>query len=508
MGEGGSDVGEGKSERLLGVEIGTSGTSGVIARPDGEVVTTAEKDHAVRLPRPGWVEHDAEEDWWDGFVAVCSELLDQADGKVAALSISGIGPCLLAAGGDGRPLRPGILYGVDTRATKEVEELTDRYGNEEIMEVGGNPLTAQSVGPKILWLRRNEPEVWQETRYLLMAHTFIVHRLTGEYVLDHPSASMCDPIYDVGKYQWVESWAEDVAPGLELPALRWPSEVAGVVTKEAAEKTGLPAGVPVTTGTTDAFSEAVSVGVREPGDLMLMYGTTMATLEISEKALVTRSLWSTAGLFEETYALFAAMSTSGALTDWVRQICGGKSFEELTETARKVASGSEGLLVLPYFAGERTPVSDPKARGVICGLTLSHGQGHLYRAMLEATAFGVRHLFEAMGEAGGRKKRLVAVGGGTKGGLWTRIVSNTIGEVQELPEQNIGASYGDALLAGITSDLVEADADWSRIVETVEPDPSQQEVYDELYAVYRDLYTATRDQAHTLADLQHRQGEA
>ena len=184
------------------------------------------------------------------------------------------------------------------------------------------------------------------------------------------------------------------------------------------------------------------------------------------------------------------------------------SIEELTEDARHVASGSEGLLVLPYFAGERTPVSDPKARGVICGLTLSHGRGHLYRAMLEATAFGVRHLFEAMGEAGGKKKRLVAVGGGTRGGLWTQIVSNTIGEPQEIPEQTMGASYGDALLAGITSDLVEADADWSRIVETVEPDPSRREIYDELYAVYRDLYPATRDQAHTLADIQSRQSEA
>ena len=112
------------------------------------------------------------------------------------------------------------------------------------MEVGGNPLTSQSVGPKILWLRRNEPEVWRETRHLLMAHTFIVHRLTGEYVLDHPSASMCDPIYDVGKYRWVEGWAEEIAPGLELPELRWPSEAAGVVTREAAEKTGLPAGIP------------------------------------------------------------------------------------------------------------------------------------------------------------------------------------------------------------------------------------------------------------------------
>ena len=110
------------------MDIGTSGTSGVITRPDGEVVATAEKDHDVRLPRPGWVEHDAEDDWWNGFVDVCSELLEQADGEVAAVSISGIGPCLLAADGDGRPLRPGILYGVDTRATREVEELTERYG--------------------------------------------------------------------------------------------------------------------------------------------------------------------------------------------------------------------------------------------------------------------------------------------------------------------------------------------------------------------------------------------
>lgn len=499
---------ESKSELLLGVDIGTSGTSGVLAKPDGEVVATAEKDHAVSLPRPGWVEHDAEEDWWDGFVSVCSELLGQTDGEIVALGVSGIGPCLLAAGEGGRPLRPGILYGVDTRATEEVEELTERYGDEKIMEVCGNPLTAQSVGPKILWLRHNEPDIWRETRHLLMAHTFVAHRLTGEYVLDHPSASMCDPIYDVGGGEWVESWAEDVAPGLKLPDLRWPTEVAGSVTREAAEKTGLPAGIPVTTGTTDAFSEAVSVGVREPGDLMLMYGTTMATLEISDKALATRSLWSTAGLFEETYALFAAMSTSGALTDWVRRISGDASFEELTEEAREIASGSEGLVVLPYFAGERTPVSDPNARGVICGLSLSHGRGHLYRAMLEATAFGVRHLFEAMGEAGGTKKRLVAVGGGTKGGLWTQIVSDATGEPQELPEQTMGACYGDALLAGIASGLVEADTDWSRVAGTVEPDASKKETYDELYAVYRDLYPATREQAHALADIQLKQSGA
>ena len=495
------------NELLLGVDLGTSGTTGVLVRPDGEVVAQAEKDHEVSLPRPGWVEHHAEEDWWGGFVAVCSELLHQAEGPVAAVCISGIGPCLLPAGEDGRPLRPGILYGVDTRATREVGELTEEYGNEKIMEVCGNPLTAQSVGPKIAWLRRNEPGVWDETHYMLMGHTFVAYRLTGEYVLDHPSASMCDPLYCVGEHAWIEEWAEEVAPGLELPDLRWPAEVAGVVTREAAEATGLPEGIPVAVGTNDGVAEARSVGVRNPGDLMLMYATTMATLEVVEEVLATPSLWSIAGLSKGTNALFAAMSTSGALTEWVKKLSDGKSFEELTEEARGVPPGSDGLVVLPYFAGERTPISDPDARGVLCGLTLSHGRGHLYRAMLEATAFGARHLFESMREAGGRAERLVAVGGGTKGGLWTQIVSDVIGEVQELPEQTVGAAYGAALLAGIASGLVEEEADWSRIVATVDPDPENREVYEELYAIYKDLYPATRDQVHALAKMQTQAGE-
>jgi xylulokinase len=158
--------------------------------------------------------------------------------------------------------------------------------------------------------------------------------------------------------------------------------------------------------------------------------------------------------------------------------------------------------VLPYFAGERTPLQDPRARGLISGLTLSHGRGHLYRAMLEATAYGVRHIFEAMREAGGGGERLVAVGGGTKGGLWTQIVSDVTGRSQELPEQTIGASYGDALLAARSVGLVEPGADWSKIAATVEPEEENTEIYEELYRIYRDLYPATREQMHNLADMQ------
>lgn len=491
-------------ELLLGVDIGTGSSKGVLARPNGTVVATAERPHEVSLPRPGWVEHDAEGVWWEDFAGLCAELLKEADGPVAAVCVSGIGTCLLPADGEGRPLRPGILYGVDTRASKEVEELTAQYGVEEIIRSCGNPLTSQSVGPKILWLRRNEPEVWAKTRLFLMAHTFIVHRLTGEYVLDHPSASMCEPLYDIRSSGWIEARAGEVAPVLAMPGLKWPSEVAGVVSERAAERTGLPAGIPVAVGTTDSWSEAASIGVRSPGDRMLIYGSTMTALEVSRGPLSTRSLFSTAGTFAGTNALAGAMSTSGALTSWVSRLAGGVPFGKLTEEAGAVAVGSEGLVVLPYFSGERTPVSDPDARGVICGLTLSHGRGHLYRAMLEATAFGAKHVFEAMEEAGGEGRRLVAVGGGTKGGLWTQIISDATGEVQQLPEQTIGASYGDALLAGIACGLVEPDADWSTISGTVEPDPANREAYDELYGIYRNLYPATSPMSHALARIQLR----
>ena len=491
------------NELLIGVDLGTSSSTGVLARPDGEVISTVERPHELLLPKPAWAEHEAEETWWEGFTEVCAELLEGTDGdSVAAVCLSGIGPCFLAAGEGGKPLRPAILYGIDTRASREVEELTERYSNEKVIELCGNPMTSQSVGPKIAWLARNEPAVWAETRYFFRAHTFVTHRLTGEYVLDHPSASMCEPLYHTGDKRWIGDWCDEVAPGLEMPELRWPAQVAGEVTKEAAEATGLPAGIPVAVGTTDSFADGLSVGVKNPGDVMIVYGSTMSIIAVLPEALPTPNLWSNAHLFEGTYNLASGMSTSGSLTDWLKKISDDKPYEELIEEPAKVAPGSEALVVLPYFAGERTPISDPDARGVICGLTLSHGRGHLYRALLESTGYGARHLLEAISDAGGETNCFVAVGGGTKGALWTQVISDVTGVSQVLPEQTIGASYGDAMLAGIACGLVEAEADWSSVTDTVEPNAENREVYDELYSVYRNLYPATRPMAHTLAGMQ------
>ena len=487
---------------LLGIDIGTSSSKGVLVSAEGEVLAKASRQHVTEYPHPGWVEHDAESVWWDDFVALVRELLPAAEGReLTGLGVSGIGPVLLPADGAGNPLRKAILYGGDTRAVKEIDELTEEFGAEEILRRCGSALSSQAVGPKIRWLAEHEPEVWQRTEKLLMCSSYLVHRLTGRYVLDHHSASQCDPIYDLHARDWATDWAQQVAPDLQLPELAWPTEVVGRVTAQAAAETGLPEGLPVTAGTVDAWAEATSVGVRDPGDTMLMYGTTMFFVQVLTDPRPHPALWGTCGAYPDTYTLAAGMATSGAVTEWLRSLVDG-DFAELVQEAGTVPAGSRGLLLLPYFAGERTPIFDPDARGVLAGLTLRHGRAELYRAALEGIGFGVRHNLEAMNAAGGRAQRLVAVGGGTQGGLWTQIVSDITGQEQQIPAEMIGAAYGDALLAGIATSTVVAVDDWNPVTRTVRPIPENTERYEAFYEHYRQLYDATARTAHFLAEQQ------
>ena len=489
---------------LLGIDIGTSGSKGVLARPDGTIVARSQREHLLSLPRPGWAEHDPETVWWADALSISRELAAAAagEGRIAGVCVSGIGPCLLPTDAEGRPLRPAILYGIDSRADFEIEDLTQRYGEDTILQRCGSALTSQAVGPKLLWLSRNEPEVWAKTRRFFMASSFIVHRLTGEYALDHHSASQCDPMYDLATETWAADWAAEIAPGLELPALHWAADVVGRVTTDAAASTGIPVGTPVMAGTIDAWAESLSVGVQAPGDTMLMYGTTMFIIDVVAALRPHRSMWGTTGLVPGSRCLAAGMATSGALTGWLRTLAGGPPFEELLGEAAAIPAGSDGLVALPYFAGERTPLYDPRARGLILGLTLRHGRAHLYRALLESIGYGVRHILETLEAAGGASRRLIAVGGGTKGGLWAQIVSDVTGQPQEIPAETIGACYGDALLAAQGVGLVPAGTNWARVASVVQPTESSRALYEELYSIYRSLYPATKEQAHALARIQ------
>ena len=489
------------TDLLLGVDIGTASSKGVLVRLDGAIVATAQRPHQLSLPRPGWAEHDAEAVWWADFVSIARELASGRDDRIVAVGVSGIGPAVLPVDAAGRPLRPAILYGIDTRAAREIDELTERYGAAAILSRGGTLLTSQAGGPKLAWIRRHEPDVWAATRRFHMAHSLIVERMTGEYVLDHHSASQCDPLYDMTTATWASDWAADIAPGLELPRLAWSNEVVGRVHAAAAAVTGIPEGTPVVAGTIDAWAEALSAGVRDPGDTMLMYGTTMFVVEVARSFRPEASLWSTQGVFEGTSSYAAGLSTSGGLTVWLRDIV-GQDFETLIAEAAATPPGAGGLVVLPYFGVARSPIFDPQARGAIFGLTLSHGRGHLYRGLLEGTAYEVRHNLEVMAAAGAGAEQLTAVGGGTKSELWTQVVSDVTGLPQVVPAVTIGASYGDAMLAGDGTGLVTDSRAWNAPAVRLQPDPRARAGYDELYQVYRSLYPATRDQAHAIARIQ------
>lgn len=490
---------------LLGIDLGTASSKGVLVDAEGTVRATAvrPRPQSMSMPRPGWAEVDAEQVWWRDVTSIAAELTGKADGApIAAVCVSGVGPCLVLCDEDDQPVRPAILYGIDMRATAEIEELTGRYGADKVLDRCATPITSQAVGPKALWVRRHEPAVWARARRWYNSSSYVVRRLTGEYVIDHHTASQCVPLYDIEARRWHQPWYDDIMGDLPAPRLAWSMEVAGTVTAAAARETGLAPGTPVCAGTVDAWAEAASVGVRAPGDLMLMYGSTMFFVQVLRDLARHPQLWNTAGIFPDSYCLAAGMATSGSLTDWVRQLVGDVPFETLVEEAAQVPAGCDGLLLLPYFAGERTPIFDPDARGVIAGLTLRHGRGHLFRAVYEGIAFGIRQILGLLDTEANPVRRLVAVGGGTQGGLWTQIVSDVTGRRQEVPQVTIGASYGDALLAAIGSGLVPAATDWTRPGRLIEPDPAARDTYDTLFEHYTSLYPSTRDQVHALARLQ------
>ena len=507
-----------ESQYLLGVDVGTYSTKGVLTTPEGEVLHQHVVEHSVSFPKSGWVEQDADAIWWADVVEVCKSVGEAGfdTSRIGAMAVSAIGPCMLPVDEQGKPLRPGVLYGIDTRAQVEIEWLNDHFGEEAMFELGGMALTSQAVGPKILWLKNNEPEIYKRTHKILTASGYLIYKLTGEYVIDRHTGAHYNPLVDIQALEWDDRFAEPIIELEKLPTLMWSTEIAGKVTESAALETGLTAGIPVTAGTVDAAAEAVSIGAINPGDLMVMYGTSMFFILVTENTVPDDRVWSTGFVFPGSRNIAGGMSSSGALTRWFRDQLGqpemaaeadggANAYAALAALAAEVPAGADGLVCLPYFAGERTPINDPDARGVFAGLTLSHTRGHMYRAALEGTAYGVRHNVETLHEIGATPKRIVAVGGGAKNELWLQIVSDVAGIPQVVPEQTIGASYGDAFLAGLATGII-ADVSvladtWIKVKATLEPQDTDRATYDAMYQVYRNLYEHAREDLHALAKL-------
>jgi xylulokinase len=489
-------------KHYLGVDVGTYETKGVITDGGGRIVAQASRPHQMIVPQPGWAEHRAEQDWWGDFVYVTQKMLAESriDPKsIAAIGCSAIGPCMLPVDRDGNPLMNGVLYGVDTRATREIADLNALIGEDVILSRCRNALSTQAAGPKILWLKRNRPEIYARTHKVLNSTSFITHRLTGAYTIDHYSAGNSTPYYMADTL----SWSDELAPGTIdiglMPDLHWTTDIIGAVTRKAAEETGLAAGTPVIAGTIDAAAEAVSVGVTDPGQMMVMYGSTIFIIEITAERIRDSRLWYSPWLFEGQHAAMAGISTAGTLTHWFRRIAArdlepAEAIRVLNEEAMTSPPGANGVVVLPYFSGALTPLFDAKAKGLIFGLDLTHTRGDLFRAALEGVAQATRHIFETYEMAGQRPSEIFAVGGGTKSKVWSQATSDSVNAVQKLREKTWGASFGDAFLAALAvGDVKPNDMNvWNPVIAEVKPKPSNRGIYDRLYERFRGLYEATK----------------
>jgi xylulokinase len=492
---------------LLGVDIGTYSSKGVLVREDGEVAAEHAVEHSLAIPSAGMAEHDPEKVWWADFLLICRKLLSAPGaGRIEAVGVSTISPAVVVVGEDRRALRPAILYGIDTRATEEIAELS---------RLTGSSLDSQSAAPKIMWIRRREPRVWSRTRWILNGSGYLNLRLTGERTIDVYDASIFAPFFDPGTGGWSPALSSLVAPVEMMPRPTWTSDVMGRVTPEAAAETGLPAGTPVITGTADAAAESVAAGLSAPGDMMLMYGSSTFFILRTAAPSTPRGFWASPFLERGSFVVAGGTSTAGSLTRWFRdqfapeeraaeRSGGPDAYASLSRLLDQSPPGARGLVMLPYFSGERTPLNDPAARGMMLGLTLGHTRADVYRAVLESVGYSIRHNLEALRSEGCSVSRILAVGGGTRNPAWIQIVSSIAGVPQVVPSRQAGAAYGDAFLAGVGAGMFTGAADsagWVRHGATVNPEPGKQAVYDAGYRLYRELYEANRGAMHRSAAL-------
>lgn len=504
---------------VLGVDIGTYSSKGVLVNSAcGEIVAVHEIEHGLETPRPGWAEHDADAIWWGEFCAICRHLLASSGiqpQNIKCVGVSGLGVCVLPIDGGGKPLRKAILYGIDTRSLAEIKELESRFTPEKIFEISGMKLTVQSAGPKILWIKNHEPQIFSETSYFLTSQAYVVFRLTGKATLDFFTMAEYTPMVDIRSHKWCRETTEYITPLEKLPTPDWSCKIAGHVTDDASRETGLLPRTPVIVGTTDAGAETVSTGANQPGDLMIMFGSSFFFVLLMDRLIPSQKFWSTPWLDSSAYTIQGGTSTSGSITRWFRdnfaymevaaQKSGGKNaYAALAELLQDSPPGAKGLILLPYFEGERTPIYDPEAKGVLFGLTLRHTRADIYRAILEGIAFGIRHIIETLLKEGTSPKRIIGAAGGTKNLGWMQIVADIANIEMLIPEKESSAPYGDAFMAavgaGFFNDLSENER-WIGKTTSIKPNPGMYNFYEPYYRIFRKLYDQTKDLMHEINEL-------
>lgn len=485
---------------FIGLDIGTSSTKAVLVDGDGNVLTHLRRGHEVIRARPGWAEHDPERHWWGDAVHLVRSLLDESGisgHDVGGIGCSGVCPVVLPVDKQGRPLRNAILYSIDSRALSEARDLERRLGRGRIIEDSGQPLSSQSVVPKLMWLRKHEPEVWSRTWKVLGATGYLVYRLCGEMVVDHFTAGDGGLGYTLKHETWNEELLAEIGLSADVfPRLAWPTEVVGQLQPSVAEILGLAAGIPVVAGTGDALAEMIAAGVHEVGETALLYGSTMTTMTIIDEPWLHAGFITVPGWRPHTLITSAVLGTGAELLNWWSRVIGrpmdGKLMRQFDDTAAAVPPGAEGLTVLPYLTGQRSPEVDPYLRGAFVGMNPGHGPGHFARALMEGAAFALRSCLEEIPPRW-RPTQVFSAGGGTASRVFLQAVSDICRLEQKVCDSSVSAALGSAYLAVVGSSGDEATLPvWKNVNDTIVADSGSAAVYDAVYERYHQVLEAIR----------------
>lgn len=475
---------------LLGLDLGTQAVKGVLVNMSGEILCESSFERTPTHPYPGWTEMDAEQDWWFACVHVIRNLLSRykdASHLIQAIGVTALACCLCPLDKYGQPLRPAILYS-DNRA---VDELT------WVNQLTGLSLSAEAVVPKLVWLRRHEPEVFKRMVVTVTANGYVVYRLTGKLSMDYDNASIMGGIFDSQTHQW----KEEILRILGLPVSIWPKPmpatgIVGEVSAEAAQITGLKLGIPVIAGTGDTFPTIVGCGAISSGDAMISFGTTgLLTLTVRPLVEAVEGPHFQSDSSVGAVKWGANVLSAGRMIQWFREqfaqaerlVAERSRMSEyliLESQARLITPGANGLIILPHFLGRRTPVLNPYLRGAILGLTPFHTSGHVYRGLLEAFAFNIRQGYEELKDS---IKRVVVTAGGARSALWREIMSNVLNAKLIYHPKSSGA-LGIAFLAGYATGLKtefdEINQKWLQDPITTDPIPEVTSLYDRLFKYY------------------------
>jgi xylulokinase len=473
----------------IGLDVGTTGVKAVAVTPEGDVAARAERGYAFATPRPGWSEQDPAV-WWD---ATRAALRDLGGHEVAGVGLSGQMHGLVALDTAGDVLRPAILWN-DQRTGAECAEIERRLGLERLIALTGNRALPGFTAPKLLWLRRHEPDTFGRIARVMLPKDHVRLRLTGEWATDVADASGT-LLLDVARRRW----SDEMLDALELPGDWLPPALESPAASGAASGPcgTVPEGTPVAAGAGDCAAAALGVGVCRPGALSVVLGTSgvvfaaLPGFVAEPEARVHVFCHAVPGAW---HAMGVMLSAAGSL-QWFHDVAApGMPFEGLMAEAERWPPGADGLLFLPYLSGERTPYADPDARGAFVGLELRHDRGALARAVLEGVAFGLRDSLELLRGLGVEAATVRVSGGGARSPLWRRVVASVLGLPVETTAVEEGSAFGAALLggvaAGVFADVDDAVDRCVRVGETTEPDPAWTAAYAEAYPRYRALYPA------------------